>query len=58
MELLEAVSKNELSKTEICYKFNIPKSTLSTIIKQKEKMEEAYERIRFEPKHKRLHTAK
>ena len=58
MELLEAVSKNELSKTEICYKFNVPKSTLSTIIKQKKKIEEAYERSRFEPERKRLRTAK
>ena len=58
MELLEAVSKNELSKTEICYKFNVPKSTLSTIIKQKEKIEEAYERSRFEPERKLLRTAK
>lgn len=39
--ILSEVEKGTLSKTKIAEKFGIPKSTLSTIVRNKDKIDEA-----------------
>ena len=41
-QILQAVDKNDKSKSEIAKAFEIPPSTLSTIIKQRETIMKAY----------------
>ena len=61
MEIIIAVEKNEklktLTKTKIAENFQIPKTTLSTIIRNKSKITEAFQQSQFEPGRKRLRTA-
>ena len=53
MEILAAVEKNDrektTTKTRIALNFGIPKTTLSTIVKNKEKIKEAFELSKFDP---------
>ncbi|GBM33473.1 Tigger transposable element-derived protein 4 [Araneus ventricosus] len=58
MELLRAVDEKRRSKTEICKKFGIANSTLSTIIKNRDHITAMFERNMFEPERKRMRTAK
>ena len=59
--IIIAVEKNEklktLTKTKIAENFQIPKTTLSTIIRNKSKITEAFQQSQFEPGRKRLRTA-
>ena len=61
MEIIIAVEKNEksktLTKTRIAENFQIPKTTLSTILRNKSKITEAFEQSQFDPDRKRLRTA-
>ena len=64
MKIIIAVEKNEKSKTlltktrtRIAENFQIPETTLSTIIRNKSKFNEAFEQSQFEPERKRLRTA-
>ncbi|KAL1476352.1 hypothetical protein MTO96_018628 [Rhipicephalus appendiculatus] len=41
VKIIQELDRNDLSKTEIAKKFNIPKSTLSRILKNKGKIDEA-----------------
>ena len=60
MEILAAVEKNDrektTTKTRIALNFGIPKTTLSTIVKNK-KIKEAFELSKFDPQRKRLRVA-
>ncbi|GFT01749.1 tigger transposable element-derived protein 4 [Trichonephila clavipes] len=58
MEILMVVDKKLKSKTEICKHFGIANSTLSTIIKKREKITEMFKQSKFEPERKRMRTAK
>jgi hypothetical protein len=58
VELLREVDKQERTKSEICKEFEIANSTLSTILKNRNKIIEAYERSEFEPSRKRMRSAK
>ena len=53
MEILADVDKNDrektTTKTKIAQNFGIPKTTLSTIMKNKEKIKEAFEQSKFDP---------
>eukprot|EP00916_Digyalum_oweni_P005405 GHVL01009443.1.p1 GENE.GHVL01009443.1~~GHVL01009443.1.p1 ORF type:complete len:115 (-),score=10.75 GHVL01009443.1:127-471(-) len=42
IKVLEELDKKQLNKTEICKKFSIANSTLSTFIKNRQKIEDAY----------------
>ena len=57
VELLQAVNEGIRTKTEICKTFGIPNSTLSTIIKNRDKTLELYELGKFEPGRKRFRKA-
>lgn len=57
IELLQAVNEAKRSKTEICKHFGIPNSTLSTILKNRDKILELYQSSKFEPDRKRFRTA-
>lgn len=57
IRLIEEVDKKTRSKVDICKEFNIPKSTLSTILKNREKLEQAATTFSFQPDRKRLRTA-
>ena len=58
MVIIIAVEKNEklktLTKTKIAENFQIPKTTLSTIIRNKSKITEAFQQSQFEPGRKRV----
>ena len=58
MELLKAVDVGHSSKTDICKKFGITNSMLSTIIKYRDQLTAAFERSMFEPARKRMRKAK
>lgn len=58
IKILEAVDRGDKTKTEVCKEFGIPNSTLSTILKNREKIKLAYEGCLFEPERKRLRLAK
>ncbi|XP_042902295.1 tigger transposable element-derived protein 4-like [Parasteatoda tepidariorum] len=55
-KILNEVCDGILKKTEIATKYGIPNSTLSTIIKNREKIEVAYAINQFEPARKRMRT--
>ena len=60
MEVLQEVEKFAVergAKVKIVEKYEIPKSTLSTIIKKKETILEAFEQSSFVPSKKRMWTA-
>ena len=52
------VDKNLKTKTEIAASFNLPKSSLSTIIKDREKIYEALAEGNYTSKTKKIRTAK
>ena len=56
-QILQAVDKNDKSKTEIAKAFEIPPSTLSTIIKQRETIMKAYNSSDFGSSRKKMRTA-
>ena len=56
-QILQAVDKNDQSKTEIAKAFEIPPSTLSTIIKQRETIMKAYNSSDFGSSRKKTRTA-
>ena len=56
-QILQAVDKNDKSKTEIAKTFEIPPSTLSTIIKQRETIMKAYNSSDFGSSRKKMRTA-
>lgn len=61
LEMIAAVEKNDRektrTKTQIAQDFGIPKTTSSTIIKNKEKTKDAFEQSKFDPQRKRLRAA-
>lgn len=61
IEIIAAVERNDklktTTKTKIAESFHIPKTTLSTIIRNKIRITEAFEQSKFEPGRKRLRTA-
>ena len=58
VKILNEVDEKRLTKTEIAAKFNIVKSTLSTILKNLGKIVAAHASSHFEPKRKRMRTVK
>ena len=58
MELLKAVDIGHSSKMDICKKFGVANSTLSTIIKNRDQLTAAFERSMFEPARKQMRKAK
>lgn len=58
VKLLELVDKGDKLKNEICKAYRIPNSTLSTIIKNRERITSAFEQRQFEPGRKRLRKSK
>lgn len=58
LAILQDVDKAELNKTSIAQKYNIPKSTLSTIIKNRNKIEESLASGSQALSSKRMRTAK
>ena len=46
------------SKSRIAKEFGIPNSTLSTIIKERKRIEAAFEESKFQPQRKRIRSAK
>ena len=57
LQEVERLAEERGSKVRIATKFSIPKSTLSTIIKNKDSIIEAYEQSSFAPSKKRMRTA-
>lgn len=57
LELLEEIDKNELSKSKLAIQFGIPNSTLSTILKNRYKIEK-YVEVRGSLQRVRLRPAK
>jgi predicted XRE-type DNA-binding protein len=57
-KILNEVDRNEFSKTKIAAKFGIPKSTLSTIIKNRKTIDEVVASGAITGHRKRLRTAK
>ena len=53
-KILSEVDEKNLSKTEICKKHSIPNSTLSTILKDREKLQKAREDSKFCPTTKKM----
>ena len=47
LKILSEVDEKNLSKTEICKKHSIPNSTLSTVLKDREKLQKAREDSKF-----------
>lgn len=58
INILEEVDKNSMTKTEISSFFDIPKSTLSTIIANRQKIYDALASGNFGPKSKKMRPAK
>lgn len=56
IKVLEELDKKQLNKTEICKKFSIANSTLSTFIKNRQKIEDAYVSCDVQPNRKRMRT--
>uniref|UniRef100_A0A8D2MII9 Tigger transposable element derived 4 n=1 Tax=Zonotrichia albicollis TaxID=44394 RepID=A0A8D2MII9_ZONAL len=56
IDIISAVESGE-KKAEIAAKYGIKRNSLSSIMKNKEKVLEAFETLRFDPKRKRLRTA-
>ncbi|NXU54389.1 TIGD4 protein, partial [Turnix velox] len=56
IDIISAVESGE-KKAEVAAKYGIKKNSLSSIMKNKEKVLEAFESLRFDPKRKRLRTA-
>ncbi len=56
-QVIKAVEDGKKKKGEIAKEFNIPSSTLSTWIKNKEGIKEAFESASFGPSTKRMRTA-
>ena len=60
IDILKAVDKapGHGSKSRIAKEFDIPNSTLSTIIKERKRIEAAFEESKFQPQRKRIQLAK
>lgn len=58
LKIVEAVDEQTLKKTEICKKFNIPKSSLSTIISNRQKIYDALASGNFTTKSKKVRAGK
>ncbi|KAH6928832.1 hypothetical protein HPB50_020129 [Hyalomma asiaticum] len=56
LQILQELDRSGLSKTEVAKKFNIPKSTLSRILKNKETIEGAVKNGTFTSKRMRMRT--
>ncbi|NXF03129.1 TIGD4 protein, partial [Smithornis capensis] len=56
IDIINAVESGK-KKADIAAKYGIKKNSLSSIMKNKEKVLEAFETLRFDPKRKRLRTA-
>ncbi|NXU46917.1 TIGD4 protein, partial [Drymodes brunneopygia] len=56
IDIISAVESGK-KKTDIAAKYGIKRNSLSSIMKNKEKVLEAFETLRFDPKRKRLRTA-
>ncbi|NXS53632.1 TIGD4 protein, partial [Brachypteracias leptosomus] len=56
IDIISAV-ENGKKKADVAAKYGIKKNSLSSIMKNKEKVLEAFESLRFDPKRKRLRTA-
>ncbi|XP_069710975.1 tigger transposable element-derived protein 4 [Phaenicophaeus curvirostris] len=56
IDIISAVESGE-RKADVAAKYGIKKNSLSSILKNKEKLLEAFESLRFDPKRKRLRTA-
>ena len=56
VEIIKAVDSKQKSKTSIAKDFNVARSTISSIIKNKEKTLDAFESSSFLPDRKRLRT--
>ncbi|XP_029464162.1 tigger transposable element-derived protein 4 [Rhinatrema bivittatum] len=56
INIISAVESGK-KKADIAAKYGIKKNSLSSIMKNKDKILEAYESLRFDPKRKRLRTA-
>ncbi|NXS80364.1 TIGD4 protein, partial [Erpornis zantholeuca] len=56
IDIISAVESGE-KKADIAAKYGIKRNSLSSIMKNKEKVLEAFETLRFDPKRKRLRTA-
>uniref|UniRef100_A0A8C3MTL7 Uncharacterized protein n=1 Tax=Geospiza parvula TaxID=87175 RepID=A0A8C3MTL7_GEOPR len=56
IDIISAVESGK-KKAEIAAKYGIKRNSLSSIMKNKEKVLEAFETLRFDPKRKRLRTA-
>ncbi|NXY89214.1 TIGD4 protein, partial [Alcedo cyanopectus] len=56
MDIISAVESGK-KKADIAVKYGIKKNSLSSIMKNKDKVVEALESLRFDPKRKRLRTA-
>ncbi|KAH6937214.1 hypothetical protein HPB50_025999 [Hyalomma asiaticum] len=54
LRILQDLDRSGLSKTEVAKKFNIPKSTLSRILKNKEAIEGAFKNGTFTSKRMRM----
>ena len=57
VEIIKAVEEKKQSKTAIAHEFQVAKSTVSSILKNKRKTLEAFESSTFRPDRKRLRTA-
>ena len=57
LDILAAVKKKNTTKTQIAQKFGIAKTTLTTILKNKDKIKETFEQSKFEPGRKHFRTA-
>ncbi|GFS26781.1 tigger transposable element-derived protein 4 [Elysia marginata] len=49
LQILSKVEEKKLTKTEICKKHSIPNSRLSTILKDREKLQKAHDYSKFRP---------
>lgn len=58
MEMLKFVDIGNISKSAICKKFGIANSTLSAIIKNREKIKRIFELSKYNPNRKRIRTTK
>ncbi|KAH6922631.1 hypothetical protein HPB50_017364 [Hyalomma asiaticum] len=56
LQILQDLDRSGLSKTEVAKKFNIPKSTLSRILKNKEAIEGAVKNGTFTSRRMRMRT--
>jgi transposase-like protein len=57
LKVIAAVDKKDRSKTEICKEFNIANSTLSTFLRDRQKIEEAASKSTFQLSRKRMRLA-